>query len=1487
MTIKKLPPLRGKIAKSPTIIPFQGPHNCLGLPPLWPRPLLILFLILIKCTLPPKDGAATPIRTFATLKAFTVHTLLHSTVYKQYTNKYSEKGEHRANFYLKTGNMQNPLLNFSAINCNSLNMSASTKKIQKLKLYGITKLKSDIIFLSDVRMSNKNLISGITEVRTTFKINPYCSYNIQYNSSKNKRGVAILINTALHLSEIQRICDRDENFILLLLENAEGERLIIGSVYGPNEHDPNFFVNLKNSLRALGDYPIVLGGDWNCTYSTDPINTNIDCHQMINVPNERNSVMLHNLCDELKLFDPFRGLWPNKKDYTFIPKGNLRPYRSRIDYFIISESLFPHAKDCLIADSMQNKLFDHKAIMLNFRSNTKTTIRGPHISNFILGYGDTELIAKMTTIETYGIHLAADIPLPYGYANMVQDMGRVRALLRQGGPDPSLLLPEELTPAIIQNRQNCIQQAEIILQRYNMEQIQNLELSCHDDIFFETLINNIRNEVSGLQHFVSKCRSKYKLGLVSSLGKLKKENTPDFSEISRIENLLSNINQTELLRELEKTEIFEYINNEKITPFFLKLAKGNRNKGDLRDICQPDGTNFANELDRTEFIVNYYENIYSTPPDRPDNPAPGSIDDFLGEIADHPIVTSSKLTIEERNEFERFLSIHELDKAISECKNKSACGIDGINYQFLKKFWSFLRVPLLKYSSCCFERGSLTNSFKSAAIKLIPKKGATSNIKNWRPISLLNCAYKILSRAINNRLKTVVDKLTSRAQKGFTSSRQIQEVLINTIENIAYAKNAGKDISVLAIDQAKAFDSVKHSFLRETLTFFGFGPIFTNIIMTACTGRQACIISETGQYSRNFNLGQGTAQGDCPSPILFNLCNQILLFKLELDPEILSIYDNQQLHPAILVGPTNDNFRFESNRETNKLEAFADDATAFSLSNINSLRKIKTNLLLFGELSGLKCNFEKTSLMPIGNFQNIENDLVELGFTITDKITLLGIDIDKNLNFLENAHGRTIIKMTNIANYWSRFRLSLTGRINIAKTFLYSQMGYTSSILTPSPPEIQIMEQIIAKFVSGSLNLGKERLFSKPEAGGVGLFDIKNYIIAIQVSWIKKATASSRDNWRVDLHNLSHGNPLTLSPTDIQQQQHPILHCIANSFQTFRKHFSMDCNNYKKSYILNNPIFSRGPRDDRLLDTRFFRQNPPIDGRILAKTRFCDIMQNEGIKPLHEIIEQLQINLNLNTYLRLHGALTYFKNNLKNNPDRDTSIDIGAFLYSVKKGSKKFRIFLEKDRSKTITNMRHVKKFSTLAHVPLLTNEQACFSNSVWKWPGLPNLMREFIFKFNTNILPINTRLSHYVPGAQRSCNFCILMGKNPAPDETFFHLFYECDHTSMLLDSLINYFAPEIIVLDNNLKRQLIFGIKTEIEGHWNPFFYILFLSTNFMIWENRNKKRLISWPSLKIDIINLLRQIIANSTFFRKYIDADNFFLLCRDWERFSNHG
>jgi hypothetical protein len=106
---------------------------------------------------------------------------------------------------------------------------------------------------------------------------------------------------------------------------------------------------------------------------------------------------------------------------------------------------------------------------------------------------------------------------------------------------------------------------------------------------------------------------------------------------------------------------------------------------------------------------------------------------------------------------------------------KSAPGIDGISNSFIREFWSYIRVPLLKYCNSCFNKGSLTQNFRGASIKMIPKKGELSNLKNWRPISLLSNIYKSISGAINNKLNKVVNRICSRLQKGFNNRRYTQE----------------------------------------------------------------------------------------------------------------------------------------------------------------------------------------------------------------------------------------------------------------------------------------------------------------------------------------------------------------------------------------------------------------------------------------------------------------------------------------------------------------------------------------------------------------------------------------------------------------------------------------------------------------------------------------------------------------------------------------
>ena len=91
----------------------------------------------------------------------------------------------------------------------------------------------------------------------------------------------------------------------------------------------------------------------------------------------------------------------------------------------------------------------------------------------------------------------------------------------------------------------------------------------------------------------------------------------------------------------------------------------------------------------------------------------------------------------------------------------------------------------------------------------------------------------------------------------------------------------------MALDMAKAFDTLANKFLEEVFKFFGFIPIMQSWLNLIGHNRNACIILEDGGFSKNFGLERGGPQGDNISPNTFNFCIQILIFRLELDPQII------------------------------------------------------------------------------------------------------------------------------------------------------------------------------------------------------------------------------------------------------------------------------------------------------------------------------------------------------------------------------------------------------------------------------------------------------------------------------------------------------------------------------------------------------------------------------------------------------------------------
>ena len=152
-------------------------------------------------------------------------------------------------------------------------------------------------------------------------------------------------------------------------------------------------------------------------------------------------------------------------------------------------------------------------------------------------------------------------------------------------------------------------------------------------------------------------------------------------------------------------------------------------------------------------------------------------------------------------------------------------GTDGLPSEFYKVFWEEIGESLTSALNFSFEIGQLPTSQRRGIIKLIPKKDADPNlIKNWRPLTLLNCDYKIASKAIANRIKTVLPELISDDQSGFIKNRCISDN-IRTIDSvIQYTANKNIPGLLLFLDFEKAFDTLGWSFIEKSLQHLGFGP---------------------------------------------------------------------------------------------------------------------------------------------------------------------------------------------------------------------------------------------------------------------------------------------------------------------------------------------------------------------------------------------------------------------------------------------------------------------------------------------------------------------------------------------------------------------------------------------------------------------------------------------------------------------------------------
>ena len=443
-----------------------------------------------------------------------------------------------------------------------------------------------------------------------------------------------------------------------------------------------------------------------------------------------------------------------------------------------------------------------------------------------------------------------------------------------------------------------------------------------------------------------------------------------------------------------------------------------------------------------------------------------------------------KLKDIEKDLCDKPITIEEISKALKELPNNKTPGSDGLTTEFYKFFWAKIKTTVHKGIIYAFNNSGLSIEQKRGILSIIPKKDKdTRYLNNWRPLTLLNTDYKILTKLLAMRLQKVLPSLISPDQTGYLKGRYIGENIRTIYDVIDYTKINNIPGMMVLIDFEKAFDSISWPFLFKTLEAFNFGEFFRkwiNIIYS----KPECCITNNGFASSFFTITRGIRQG-CPiSALLFILVVEIMSLHIKQNQNIVGI-------------PVGDHCI--------KVSQLADDTTLF-LRDTNSLNEALTFLEYFKLSSGLKINKGKTEVMWLGSM--VENEKKPLGLKLSKtSVRCLGIlcNTDTERATFENLSLK-IKNLKKLLGMWCQRNLSLKGRITFLKTMALPLVLYPVSVLHVPEWAITEIDKLLFSFVWCNKKplVKKEVLISEIEKGGLKLPHFESIVNGIKCTWIKR-----------------------------------------------------------------------------------------------------------------------------------------------------------------------------------------------------------------------------------------------------------------------------------------------------------------------------------------------------------------------------------------------
>ena len=1290
----------------------------------------------------------------------------------------------------------NPLKPKSAskITITSTNLRGSNTGTQKesAKLHTFFDLNSDINIVIDSHLCKSKLESLKKRHRTLFS-----KYTIYGNPSKN-RGILVFLkrHNGCKITNVQNHGSNDTLFFTLTFPDQSTLDTLV--VYAPSRDSPEFWEKSNTIINTGNSTHKLIIGDFNCT-----LNHILDQKGYKTDPHPKSRKVINQLLEQEILIDSYRHLKPDTKSFTFRTRDGKK--RSRLDYGLISPSLAPYLKNVQhIAHHYENT--DHSTLSLEIDITSSEMGKGifrcpPNIHNNL----DYQILIKNTIkkaifsclektekiqlqealfdtrIKLYEEYISLHKKVPnWNTQTRKRTLEYTMNLLLSNEPTNEELLQNNLTitkPALLEYTLLQMKIDTIAYTKLNKVLHDNTEKEIKEEL--QTLISEDINDENLAQ-------------ITATQAKLKE------FETKKLFDILSTKKNFLLLEDEQPTKTFLNLENSKagyseITCLRIKNPNFNTDKKEDATNKQYFEITDTKQI-RTELHTTF-QDIYKLQANL--DTSTNALTDFLCSDGDtKPLEELKKRQIPKTlaNSMEGMLTIEELTHCLFKVmKGASSPGLDGFTVNHLRIFWEDLKILTTNALNASFGN-TLTPTLRKATVKLLRKGTKDPTIAgNYRPISLLSIFYKLASCAITQRIKPAVESIIGRQQKAYIKHNNIGSCLINIINLIKHTIKNKKSGLILLIDFRKAFDSISHTFIHNTLKTLGFGPDIITWISTFLKNREAQILLG-GHLTECINLEQGVPQGDVISPYLFIMMVEILLLKITSTKNITGItYATKE----------------------SRAETFADDTTLFMERNEENLRNVTKYIQHFHKISGLACNIEKTYVIPIGHNSD-KNDQIckELKMVWDDTFTILGFEIDNKLEKLDTNYTKVKEKIKSLIRKWKPYHLSLRGRLTIAKTKLVSQITYISTVLTPNTTTITEIQTLINNFVMGieSSNkhwINKDIIYTHTSKGGLGMIRLESFIKAIKVSWIKRYTIDKiDDNWADILDTFFHITPDTrhtihnFGPerfNKIIKADIPVLSSLFSAYKTFKHNFPTNPITMDNSWLNQCAFYNMNITRKQLNSSKKTFLTPTFYGipDTYHMLTLKDLhprgafITNESLSQLtNTAIMHMQYQ-NLKTHIRAHigPGKKYDAIALEKLPQKKhTYSTVTALLHTIKKGSGTYRKFIE--RGLITPNIHNPIKWVKKLRDNTVTTEQIKKSMIHLHSPYLDSTSADSLTRLKLGKTLFNNQLFAIGLIEDKTCKTCI-REYDLHTNEDYRHALFQCPAVQTVIRDITFTFFP------------------------------------------------------------------------------------------------